>query len=592
MQAYQGRPKNYAIESVYCLQIWSDEREITQSKVKLKKRVNDNKQKISIEWADYSEAGFRYIEDSTSTYFFNFNRWYLIDVFIFAGQGLFSIPPVNLIDAAHLNGVKILGAIMAPVFQPQYTTQFSLLFSKNNNTFPLADKLVEVTQHYGFDGWFINIEESLPPDVDWTQVKDFMIYLRQELLKLNSSAELHWYDSNYVFGNPSYDNCLDESNSRMFQYNDQTVSDGFFMNYAWDESLLQSSYDQAVDLKRDSFDVYAGVYFPDTFQSGSIPNSVTLCLKNGLSVGIWNVNYKQMANDRDQYMSFEKTFWNSIKKVTNVREQPITVPFCTNFCTGSGDSFWVDGDRKSNDSWGNISAADLSPSTDLKYSTSTVFEGGSSIIIDTNGDIELFKTYLMIDKPAIISIITDIPCDIKPYIGDNTIESRSFTWINGWVCQNFTVQPSTTPIRSFGISFMGDTPVHLGRISISYKDSITQVSNLTIKRLRWMYDDQLNIFPSFFLEWKDTDNRCFDVYYKRPDFGSFQYLKRAYRDSTYIDNIDIKGNVITSNNIIQFKVVSVGYDGSKSDISSAPTVDLTWNPPLNYASNVPIIDSD
>ena len=81
---------------------------------------------------------------------------------------------------AHLNGVKIIGAVMSPVFQNEFTTQFELLFKKEAGIFPYADKLVKVADHYGFDGWFFNIEEFLPKNIKWKDVQEFMIYLRKK----------------------------------------------------------------------------------------------------------------------------------------------------------------------------------------------------------------------------------------------------------------------------------------------------------------------------------------------------------------------------------------------------------------------------
>jgi len=69
---------------------------------------------------------------------------------------------------------------MAPVYQEQYTPQFSLLFMKKGNIYPYADKLVSIMKYFGFDGWFFNIEESLPDNIQWQDVQGFLIYLNLE----------------------------------------------------------------------------------------------------------------------------------------------------------------------------------------------------------------------------------------------------------------------------------------------------------------------------------------------------------------------------------------------------------------------------
>lgn len=174
-------------------------------------------------------------------YIYNFKHWQYIDILLFIGQGLFSIPTPGYIDSAHRNGVKILGGMMTPVNQEEYITQFKYLFGKSSDgVFVFADKMVTAMDHYGFDGWFFNIEESLPNTIKAKDVRDFMIYLNKKSKQINPNAEIHWYDSNYVFGNPGYEEQLDNNNVSMFEYEKNIVSDGFFLDYSWTtESLKQ-----------------------------------------------------------------------------------------------------------------------------------------------------------------------------------------------------------------------------------------------------------------------------------------------------------------------------------------------------------------
>lgn len=80
------------------------------------------------------------------------------------------------INAAHKNGVTILGTI---IFEwDEGSKDLACLFGdiqvihsyspppdtpQNDDTVAVAvDQLVSMAQHYGFDGWFINIECDLP----------------------------------------------------------------------------------------------------------------------------------------------------------------------------------------------------------------------------------------------------------------------------------------------------------------------------------------------------------------------------------------------------------------------------------------------
>ena len=91
--------------------------------------------------------------------------WQYIDTLIFwggsAGEGLILAPNPTVIDAAHRNGVPVLGTIFLPPTayggQIQWVND---LLQKNGTAFPVADKLIQVAQYYGFDGWFINQETA------------------------------------------------------------------------------------------------------------------------------------------------------------------------------------------------------------------------------------------------------------------------------------------------------------------------------------------------------------------------------------------------------------------------------------------------
>ncbi len=64
------------------------------------------------------------------------------------------------------------------------------LVQKDGSTFPVADKLIEMTEYYGFDGWFIN-QETAGGNAQLAQdMRDFMIYIQQ-----NSDLEIQWYDA-------------------------------------------------------------------------------------------------------------------------------------------------------------------------------------------------------------------------------------------------------------------------------------------------------------------------------------------------------------------------------------------------------------
>ena len=73
--------------------------------------------------------------------------------------GVLNIPNPAYTNAAHKNGVLSLGCIFFP--RAEHTDDW--VFQDENGRFPMADKLVEMAEYYGFDGYFINAEEELLP---------------------------------------------------------------------------------------------------------------------------------------------------------------------------------------------------------------------------------------------------------------------------------------------------------------------------------------------------------------------------------------------------------------------------------------------
>jgi len=284
---YRPRKGQRFISSSYALKDWKppDDR-MCVSKVKLR-RHKFNKKKLLVQFNDSTSPCAEYTD---KTFFFNFNHWQFVDIFVYTSNGLICIPSNGYISAGHLNGTKVLGTIMAPVFQEQYTKEFITLFEKDSDgNFVCADKLIEIATYYGFDGWFVNIEELLPETVEWNVVQGFCKYLLDGLRTKNEHAEIIWYDSNYIFSSQSYENKLDANNKVMFQ-DESNISSGFFINYSWDKECIVESCKTAEKIKRNIGDVYAGLYLDDV-HSGSIISRLNECsiFSKDISSGLWGL---------------------------------------------------------------------------------------------------------------------------------------------------------------------------------------------------------------------------------------------------------------------------------------------------------------
>jgi endo-beta-N-acetylglucosaminidase D/PKD repeat protein len=116
---------------------------------------------------------------------YNPTYWQYLDLLIWwggsAGEGIILPPSAPVIDAAHLNGTRVLGQIFFPTTThsglPAWTAQMN---TKNSDgTFPYARKCVEIAKYYGFDGWFLNSETVT--GTNWGEwVADYLAYAAQQ----------------------------------------------------------------------------------------------------------------------------------------------------------------------------------------------------------------------------------------------------------------------------------------------------------------------------------------------------------------------------------------------------------------------------
>ena len=190
-----------------------------------------------------------------------FNYWQYIDQLVFwggsAGEGLILSPSADVIDAAHRNGVPVLGTIFFPpnVFGGDIQWVWDLV-QTNGATFPVADKLIEVADHYGFEGWFINQETAGGDSTLANRMQEFMRYYQANK---SPGQRIMWYDAMTESGSVFWQEQLNSSNDGFFQDGDDLVSEYMFLDFGWSASDLQNSRTYANSLGRSEFDLYAGV---------------------------------------------------------------------------------------------------------------------------------------------------------------------------------------------------------------------------------------------------------------------------------------------------------------------------------------------
>lgn len=108
-----------------------------------------------------------------------------VDAFIYFSHKLCCVPPPSWTSTLHRNGVHALGTVLV---EPQTKDNDRLLqyFTTSDGRdgmyFPMATKLAAIAEHYGFDGWLINIEKPFTRGQwDANILEAFLRQLRHEL---------------------------------------------------------------------------------------------------------------------------------------------------------------------------------------------------------------------------------------------------------------------------------------------------------------------------------------------------------------------------------------------------------------------------
>lgn len=124
--------------------------------------------------------------------------WQYVDKLVYwagsASEGIIIPPPAPTIDAAHQEGVKVLGQIFFP---PTYfggkSEWVRQMLTCEKGRYPYAVKLFEIARDLGFDGWFINEETGGGSSDEWVGFfKEFYQVAHAEGF---DEMELQWYNA-------------------------------------------------------------------------------------------------------------------------------------------------------------------------------------------------------------------------------------------------------------------------------------------------------------------------------------------------------------------------------------------------------------
>ncbi|XP_065549422.1 cytosolic endo-beta-N-acetylglucosaminidase isoform X2 [Lathamus discolor] len=199
----------------------------------------------------------RFIQGSATRNPYVFYHWRYIDIFVYFSHRTVTIPPVCWTNAAHRNGVLVLGTFITEWTDGEKLCE-SFLAGGEEASRAVSEQLARIAQHYRFDGWLVNMENTLSA----AAVKNLPPFLRHLTAQVHSAVPgglVIWYDSVLQNGTLKWQNELNQDNRVFFD-----ACDGMFTNYNWKEEHLERT--RALAGPRQT-DVYIGI---DVFARGDV----------------------------------------------------------------------------------------------------------------------------------------------------------------------------------------------------------------------------------------------------------------------------------------------------------------------------------
>ena len=545
-------------------------------------------------------------QESFSSYAFNY--WQYATSFVYwsgSKRGQVVVPTGEFTDAAHTNGVPVMGTIFF-----DWGGNSSVVENFVRNYRSVADKLIEVMEYYGFDGYFFNEETA----VDYTtagNLRSMIAYMRQQ----KPNMLIGWYDSITDSGNLSYQDAVNGSNSGW-------VSAGvneFFMNYNWTTQDVNTTVSTMQNLGKSQYEAFAGLdvqqncmntYFSSNYllnNSNKLKLSLALYCPNstmGLSgdgADFHEVERQFYVNGGDP-RSTSSSGWAGMSRFFADHTTIVSAPFVTNFNSGHGKAFYIDGVKSRDAEWSYQSVQDVMPtwtwiidSNGQKLSGAYDFEdaynGGSSIkfygslTANKPNNIMLYSTNLDINGSTNIAVTAKNDrglMKLVAYYGDSSTSSyancQKATFAldassGGWTTSNVSLA-SLSGKKLYAIGFeiggtsnVSDYQVNIGRLAVTDSEAAAaSASNARLEEIIYLdaYTAEARI------KWNGNNASSYEIYRLNAD-GTRTLIMETPNTAYYIPNLvrnDDQADVTV-------EVVPVNSNGVRGE-SSRFTIDWPY----------------
>ncbi|MDI3386398.1 endo-beta-N-acetylglucosaminidase [Streptomyces sp. B-S-A8] len=365
-------------------------------------------------------------------------HWAYLDELVFwggsSGEGIVLAPNAPVVDAAHRNGVPVLGNVFLPpaAYGGQLRWTRDLVQRDARGGFPVAEKLVQVATAYGFDGWFVNAET----DGGDPELGAHMLAFVEELKRLGAPHGLRvtWYDAMTANGSVDWQNELNAANQDFF-----LASDTMFVNFDWNTAKLAASARLAQDLDRGRYELWAGV---DVESEGLhtpvdwdavLPAGADPVVSYGFYRPEWTLGHLPEGRTPGQFHAADDRFWTGESldparpggswrapaSAVADRSTVTDLPFACAFNTGHGLKWYEDGRVRSDAAWNQLGLQDRLPGRRWVVRTegarpqvaldfADAWRGGSSLLVDGAPDapvtVELHAVRLPLSTATVVRL--------------------------------------------------------------------------------------------------------------------------------------------------------------------------------------------
>lgn len=314
-----------------------------------------------------------------------FDHWQLLESYIYwpgapNKEGVFALPSPDIVDAAHRNGVPVYASLGFPwgPGSPETLAEIEAFTEQlEDGTFPVADKMIEVAEYYGFDGYFFNQETSGVSKETAVRMNEMMRYIKR-----HSDLQISWYDSQSNNGTISYQDAVNDKNDMYVERAEDGVYgvDEFFLNYNWNVDKINTTVATMKKHDHSPYQAFAGFELQQNSYNTNV-NTDALLDENGqskVSIALYTPNSTMgLASDpadfheQENYLwtgpqgdpskADDSADWKGLARFATDSSVIQNKPFTTNFNSGHGKKYYANGEEVSAQEWNNRSVQDIMP---------------------------------------------------------------------------------------------------------------------------------------------------------------------------------------------------------------------------------------